>query len=1137
MPFDKRKALQNALAYTQQGKWDRAIAEYQTILKADPRDLTVCNNLGDLYARAGKPGEAIEQYLKLGDLYRADGLSVKAIAVYKKIAKLDPTRTEAYLACADLYQEQGLVGEAKVQLATVVEHYHKAGDTAKVIEIYQRLTQLDPTNTALLTKLADLLARQGLREAAAAEYGQAAQAAQAAGQKGESRRLFQKAREMVPDSPEPNLGLAEFQLREGMYAEAVSALTKVTAADPANVQAWRLLGEAYGCLGQGPEALGALKKAIALGLPEGEMGRPMSLALVQSGQIEEAIALCQRITEEALTREEPDQAVSLCQALVTAAPQHPALHVQLAALFTRLGRAEEARAATWALAAAYETAGESQAAIQVYHQLLETDPSDAEARARLKVLEPAPAPPAPEEIALPALEEEPGLLLEAMAEAEASVPEVLEVAPPPLELEPQFLLETSAEESLVPGESEETLSSLSPESALTPGETAPAEAPPEQPLEVDQAGGYGEIELPSIQLPPLKDSTEAVEAGAAADDLPPVDFLGEGIAGLGALEGEVGESGEIAEQLAEAEVYLKYGLADKARDRLSGVVRLAPDNLVAHRKLKAIYLERNRIPEACREIVAIARILEARLQPEAALREIQEGLELAPDAPDLKGYLAGARRGAGVASAEPPVDFLPTEEPPIEELSHEIPDVGAAVEEPTPQAIPASDWGMAPSVPAETATAETAPVFDIPLDLGTEAAQPTEPEKEAAGVDAEATPPSPGDEELPLELRALLEETDEWPAVVVEQVEPDREQAMADDSAEAAFYIEQGMLDEARAVYRRMQARDPDHPAAISLGARLAAPAAGVAPESLEPMTTPPASDVGTSVPPEVTPSASLRDLVFPEEPSPELEAETLGTPSEPQDEPPEQQPTELPVDIEEAHAAPSAGEPSPISGPASSVEEIGAEFTLTETGGAAPAEGFVNLGAELENELAAPDQNAASPGGGPLMNGLLEEFQKGVREHLDEKDFETHYNLGIAYKEMELYEEAVQEFRLAGRDPGRALACADLLGMCFVAMGQLDQAVLEYRAGLEIQGHPKESYHTLRYNLGLAYETQGDFPRALEQFELVPAEDPRFHEVREKLKSLRERVPRPVAAPGPSAPTPPAAAPRRAKEKKISFI
>jgi tetratricopeptide (TPR) repeat protein len=128
MPFDKRKALQNALTFTQQGKWDKAITEYLAILKADPRDVTVYNNLGDLYARVGKSTEAIEHYLKLGELYRADGLSVKAIAVYKKIVKLDPNRIEAQLACADLYEEQGLTGEAKVQLATIAEQYAKSGN-------------------------------------------------------------------------------------------------------------------------------------------------------------------------------------------------------------------------------------------------------------------------------------------------------------------------------------------------------------------------------------------------------------------------------------------------------------------------------------------------------------------------------------------------------------------------------------------------------------------------------------------------------------------------------------------------------------------------------------------------------------------------------------------------------------------------------------------------------------------------------------------------------------------------------------------------------------------------------------------------------------------------------------------------
>ena len=245
MAFDKRKALQNALAYTQQGKWDRAIVEYQSILKADPRDLTVCNNLGDLYARAGKTTEAIDQYLQLGELYRTDGLSVKAIAVYKKIAKLDPARTEAYLACADLYWEQGLLGEAKIQLATVVEHYTRSGEMPKLVDAYKRLVQYDPTNSAIIARLADVLQRDGKREAAATEYERAAQAAQAAGQAAEAKRLLHKARELSPGAPKVNVALAEKLIGDNKIAEAVDTLKAITTAESGNAKAWRLLGEVY----------------------------------------------------------------------------------------------------------------------------------------------------------------------------------------------------------------------------------------------------------------------------------------------------------------------------------------------------------------------------------------------------------------------------------------------------------------------------------------------------------------------------------------------------------------------------------------------------------------------------------------------------------------------------------------------------------------------------------------------------------------------------------------------------------------------------------------------------------------------------------------------------------------------------
>ena len=164
------------------------------------------------------------------------------------------------------------------------------------------------------------------------------------------------------------------------------------------------------------------------------------------------------------------------------------------------------------------------------------------------------------------------------------------------------------------------------------------------------------------------------------------------------------------------------------------------------------------------------------------------------------------------------------------------------------------------------------------------------------------------------------------------------------------------------------------------------------------------------------------------------------------------------------------------------------------------------------------------------MVNGLLKELQKGVREHLDEKDYETHYNLGIAYKEMELYDEAIQEFRLTAREPKRALECADLVGQCYLAKGQPDQAVQDLQAGLAVEGHPREAYHNLRYDLGAAFEAVGDVPRALEQFEILQAEGARFLDVQARVDALRARVP-PAPTPGPKDEMP------RRKKKKISFI
>ena len=110
--FNKQKALSAAEKFVQQGKLPNAIAEYEKVLKADPKELTVSNTIGDLYARLGQADKAVESFKSVGDAYATQGFTVKAIAMYKKLTKLKPT-LESVLRLAELYTQQGLFNDAR----------------------------------------------------------------------------------------------------------------------------------------------------------------------------------------------------------------------------------------------------------------------------------------------------------------------------------------------------------------------------------------------------------------------------------------------------------------------------------------------------------------------------------------------------------------------------------------------------------------------------------------------------------------------------------------------------------------------------------------------------------------------------------------------------------------------------------------------------------------------------------------------------------------------------------------------------------------------------------------------------------------------------------------------------------------
>src|SRR5947199_9764330 len=116
--FNKTKVLSSAEKFVQQGKLQNAIAEYEKVVKEDPKDLTVLNTIGDLYARVGQNEKACEYFKKVGDQYAQNGFTVKAIAIYKKLTKLNLGPTAPIIKLAELYTQQRLFNDAPSQYIT-----------------------------------------------------------------------------------------------------------------------------------------------------------------------------------------------------------------------------------------------------------------------------------------------------------------------------------------------------------------------------------------------------------------------------------------------------------------------------------------------------------------------------------------------------------------------------------------------------------------------------------------------------------------------------------------------------------------------------------------------------------------------------------------------------------------------------------------------------------------------------------------------------------------------------------------------------------------------------------------------------------------------------------------------------------
>ena len=130
----------------------------------------------------------------------------------------------------------------------------------------------------------------------------------------------------------------------------------------------------------------------------------------------------------------------------------------------------------------------------------------------------------------------------------------------------------------------------------------------------------------------------------------------------------------------------------------------------------------------------------------------------------------------------------------------------------------------------------------------------------------------------------------------------------------------------------------------------------------------------------------------------------------------------------------------------------------------------------------------------------LFDAFRSGVEQQVNAEDYDTHYNLGIAYKEMMLIDAAIEEFKKAMGDPERTLECCSMLAICEQARGDFDASMTWLNEGIHAPGFPPEDSVGLRYDLAELYLQQGHTAMAQEEFRRVYEMDPEYRDVATRI-------------------------------------
>jgi len=1003
MAVQRDKIIASAEKLVAKGKIEPAIKEYERLLEDNPNDVNTLNRIGDLWVRINRNDEAVKVFGKIADHYARDGFFLKAIAIFKKINKLDPSKLDIYAKLADLYAKQGLAMEAKSQYQVLADYYLKHGDPANALVIYRKISELDPTAINVHVKLADLYSQNNQTGEALKEYDRVGRLLLKRGMLDEAVQVFRKALKIDAKNIELVESLVSALSEAKDFNNAGQIIETALESNANHPRLLGMLGRVLVARGDLSGAKSALDRAHAADQNDPGAREGLADIALRQGDADTALMMLTPVVERSINRGDRNAAVEQLNRILRTDAAHPPTLERLVAVYSRLNEETNVLASMNSLAEAHMARGNHEEAAKVLERLIQREPQNQQHRNKLQFVKNQTGgvdtlPVRPKAQDLPPMEiEEPPPTFEASEEASFSLD--LDASEP---IDLDFSMDSS------PG-----LDLSMDEPVLEPALEPAYEPQPEPVIE------------PEPELAP------------ESDDL---DF--------------------ITEHLTEAEVFAKYGLAEKAIEHLRSVIERSPRHTVALERLYKIQLDEGDVDGARTTATHLVSVHE------------ENGDSTSPftiaDDFSARGHEFGAGRrvvtpapvAPPVASPEPEadVDFSAPQEisfdldtandfsVPLEaDTSSDIPDIEFETE--LPEAVDELTFPVEPpqletelpefdsGLPAEIAAATPDLTFDESGDTSMSFGDLVDDE----GLAFDDPAPAPATPVVTTDADELFDFSDSAPAG-----EPS-----SDELSELDFYVAQEIYEEARVKVDALLERFPGNEALTSRSRKIAA---AIAQASAAPL----------------RPAALSHD---------EIESELLSA---------------IPEDEDEDDILTLAPPPVVTATPAQEENLFSDE------------EDFFDLASELEEELQEDEPLSLSEEEQSLEE-IFKEFKKGVEQQLDSEDYDTHYNLGIAYKEMGLTDEAIGEFQLASKDPKRAVECSSMLGLCFLEKGMPQLAIKWYRKGIEMPEITEDEHVGLMYDLAAAYQEVGDTENAEKSFMEVYGLNSNYRDVVSRIKQLED--------------------------------